>query len=274
MSTLRSSTLAAGLAAFGLLAACSDSKTFGGADSSSTTAAATTVPTTVAPTTSVAETVPTTVPIPPTCADSTAPSGSALSLIAINGDWNGDGSIDLGYSWGEPTGGGVTWFVRAEVSGGASSTIALGDLGASYAQALDGVDVDFSLGAAPGVNRDELLAVVGGGASGLNLGIFGFESDGCMFQFDDGAGAPFSVSVAGTISQMSGLICDGAAGSQFLVELTASTTDGITWDTVDFRILRSGHSLTLSDALLGALPAADAGLAAYGHAQCGGTVWI
>ena len=274
MST-RYSALAAGLAAFGLLAACSDSKTFGGLDSSSTTAAATTVPTTIAPTTtSVAPTVPPTVPPPPTCADTTEPSGTAGYLTVIDGDWNGDGLVDLGYSWGETTGGGVNWFVRGEISGGASSTIALGDLGASYAQALDGVDVDFSLGADPGVNRDELLAVVGGGASGVNLGIFGFDPDGCMFQFDDGAGAPFSVSVAGTVSQMSGLMCDGAAGSQFLVELTASTADGITWDTVDFRILRSGHSLTLSDALLGALPAADAGLAAYSHAQCGGTVWI
>ncbi len=262
-------------AAFGLLAACSSSKSIGGGtDVTSTTAAPTTVPTTVAPTTSVAETVPPTLPPPPTCADSTEPSGSAASLTVINGDWNGDGLIDLGYSWGEPTGGGVTWFVRGEVSGGASSTVALGDLGASYALALDGVDVDFAVGADPGVNRDELLAVVGGGASGLNLGIFGFEPDGCMFQFDDGAGKLFSLSVAGTTSQMSGLICDGAAGSQFLVELTASTADGIPWDTVDFRILRSGHSLTLSDALLGALPATDGGLEAYSHAQCGGTVWI
>ena len=264
-------------AAFGLLAACSSSKsiTSGTSDAASTTAAPTTAPVTVAPTTSVADTVPTTLPIPPTCADTTGPSGAAISLTVIDGDWNGDGLIDLGYSWAEPAGGGVTWYVRAEVSGGASSTIAIPDVGAAYAQALDGVDVDFALGADPGVNRDEMLAVVGGGASGLNLGIFGFEPDGCIFQFDDGAGALFSVSVAATTGQMSGLICDGAAGSQFLVELQAATVDGITWDTVDFRIERVGdHSLMLSDAALGSLLATDGGLGAYSHAQCGGTVWI
>ena len=274
MSTVFVRRAVACSAAFGLLAACSSSKSISSGTDATSTAPATTVPTTVAPTTSTVD-VPTTLPIPPTCADTTEPSSDAISLTVIDGDWNGDGSIDLGYSWAEPSGGGVSWFVRAEVSGGASSTIAIPDVGAAYAQALDGVDVDFALGADPGVNRDEMLAVVGGGASGLNLGIFGFELDGCMFQFDNGAGGLFSVSVAATTGEMSGLLCDGAAGSQFLVALQASTADGITWDTADFRIERVGdHSLMLSDAALGSLLATDGGLGAYSHAQCGGTIWI
>ena len=265
-------------AALGLLAACSSSKSIssGTTDTApATTAVATTVPVTIAPTT-VPDTIPVpTIPPTPTCADVTEPSADALQLTVIDGDWDGDGNIDLGYSWAEPIGGATKWFVRAEVSGGEGSTIALGDLGASYAQALGGVDVDFALGADPGVNSDELLAVVGGGASGLNLGIFGFDAADCLFRFDDGAGASFIVPVAASTGQLSGLICDGAAGSQFLVELTAASEDGVNWQTVDFRIDREGeHSLVLGSALPGALLASDAGLSAYSQAQCGGTVWI
>ena len=264
--------------ALGLLAACSSSKSISSAatdTAATTTTVAATVPPTVAPTT-VPDSIPVpTIPPTPTCSDVTEPSADALQLTVIDGDWDGDGNIDLGYSWAEPVGGTVKWFVRAEVSGGESSTVALGDLGASYAQALDGVDVDFALGADPGVNSDELLAVVGGGASGLNLGIFGFDAADCLFQFDDGAGASFIVPIAASTGQMSGLICDGAAGSQFLVELTAASEDGVNWQTVDFRIDREGeHSLVLGSALPGSLLASDAGLGAYSHAQCGGTVWI
>ena len=265
-------------AALGLLAACSSSKSLGSGTTDSavpTTQLAITVPATVAPTT-VPDSIPVpTIPPTPTCSDVTEPSADALQLTVIDGDWNGDGNIDLGYSWAEPIGSTVKWFVRAEVSGGESSTVALGDLGASYAQALDGVDVDFALGADPGVNSDELLAVVGGGASGLNLGIFGFDAADCLFRFDDGTGASFIVPVAASTGQLSGLICDGAAGSQFLVELTAASEDGVNWQTVDFRIDREGErSLVLGSALPGTLLASDAGLGAYSHAQCGGTVWI
>ncbi len=266
-------------AAAGLLAACSSSKfvSSGTTDTAAptTVVATTSVPDTLAPTT-VPATVPPTIPATATCGDTTPPSSAATGLTVIDGDWNGDGNIDLGYSWAEPIGsGGAKWFVRAEVSGGADSTIALGDLGASYAQALDGVDVDFALGADPGVNRDELIAVVGGGASGLNLGVFGFGADECMFQFDDGAGAPFIVPIAATAGQMNGLICDGAAGSQFLVELQAASEDGVNWFTTDFRIDREGeNSLVLGSALPGNLLNTDAGLEAYGHAQCGGTIWV
>lgn len=265
-------------AAFGLLVACSSSKSIssGTTDTAApTTAVATTVPATVVPTTVPATVPPTIPPTPtPTCGDVTAPSSDAVSLTVIDGDWNGDGSIDLGYSWAEPIGGTFKWFVRAEVSGGAESAIGLGDLGASFAQALDGVDVDFALGADPGVNRDELIAVVGGGASGLNLGLFGFGADDCIFQFDDGAGSSFIVPIAATAGQMSGLICDGAMGSQFLVELTATTEDGVNWSTVDYRIAREGdHSLVFGAAIPGTLLATDAGLEAYGQAQCGGTMW-
>lgn len=264
-------------AAFGLLAACSSSKSISsGSGETTTTSAATTVPATVAPTTVADAVAPTTAaPPPPSCPDETAPSGGAGAVTIVDGDWNGDGVADAGVSWSEPSGGGVTWFIRAEVSGGFSSTVALGDLGVGYAQALDNVDVDFSLGAEPGVNRDEIIAIVGGGASGVNLGIFGVGADGCVFQFDDGAGAPFETPIAASIGQRSGLTCDGAMGSHFLVVLHASTVDDFNFDTVDYRLERDGdHSLVLGIALPGTLIASDAALDRYSQAECSGVVWV
>ncbi|MBP6487285.1 MAG: hypothetical protein KA274_06370, partial [Ilumatobacteraceae bacterium] len=227
--------------------------------------------TTVAPIT----VAPTVAPPPAACAGTSSPSGGAVQVTPVVGDWNGDGVDDAGVSWGEPNGSGADWFVRTEVTGGESSTWALGDLGVGFAALLDSVDVDFSLGAPEGTNRDELLAIVGSNASGYNLGVFGVGADGCIFRFDNGAGVAFVVPVAGSVSQVSGVRCDGGAGSQFLVALHASTSDGISWDTEDARIDRiGGHSLALGMVIAGSLPAASPLLDEYGEATCGGHVYI
>lgn len=287
---LRGVVAAASFAAFGVLAtACSSETTIGGAAETTvvpattpeTTVAPTIVPaTTVAPTTAPptvpstpAPTVPSTVP-PEGCVVTTAPSGSAVQVTPVAGDFNGDGLTDAAVSWGEPTGGGATWFVRTELNGGPASTWALGDLGVGFAALLDRVDVDFSLGAPEGSNEDELLAIVGSNSSGYNLGVFGVGADGCIFQFDDGGGA-FGLAVSGTVSMMSGVGCDGGAGSQFLIAREATTDDGIGWQVTDTRIDRSGpHTLTLGVAAHGALMGSDPILVEYGEATCNGKVYI
>lgn len=307
-STGRAAVAVASFAAFGLLAtACSDSKSISGADVTQSSASSnasttsiggdttsTTVPTSsTAVATSVVETTivettappattvapitvaPTVAPPPAACAGTSSPSGGAVQVTPVVGDWNGDGVDDAGVSWGEPNGSGADWFVRTEVTGGESSTWALGDLGVGFAALLDSVDVDFSLGTPEGTNRDELLAIVGSNASGYNLGVFGVGADGCIFRFDNGAGVAFVVPVAGSVSQVSGVRCDGGAGSQFLVALHASTSDGISWDTEDARIDRiGGHSLALGMVIAGSLPAASPLLDEYGEATCGGHVYI
>ena len=70
-------------------------------------------------------------------------------------------------------------------------------------------------------------------------------------------------------------MCDGGAGSQFLVVLNASSVDDINWNTVDFRLEREGdHSLVLGTPLESSHISTDPALEPYGKAQCGGTVWI
>lgn len=303
--TVRTSVAAAAFVAFGLLsAACSDSKSVTSADPTPTsvtdttvempdtttadTALATTttavVETTVAPVVTmplaVASTLaPSALPPPPPpapdCPSAVAPTADAISLVTTDGDWNGDGALDSAVSWAEPVGGGLDWFVRTEVAGGASSSVALGDLGVGFASVMDDVDVDFSLGLPEGSNRDEFLAVVGVSSSGYLVGVFGVGDDGCSFRFDDGVDAPFQMATTGTIGQLSGFRCDGAAGSQFLVQLEASSVDEVHWDTRDMRIRRDGtQSLVLDPAIENTLTADDPALAGYAQGNCGGFTYF
>lgn len=290
---LRAMTAAASFAAFGLLAtACSDSKTITGAETTAvsttvaettTTAVAETTTTVAETTTTVAETVPATdppaptvaPPPPPACADHAAPSGSAESVATITGDWNGDGVTDSAISWAEVSGG-PQWFIRTEIAGGPASSVALGDLGVGFAQVVDRVDVDFSLGLDPGMNRDEFAAIAGSAASGVILNVFGVDDSGCVFRFDDGGGFPFEMPITGSVSYRSGLMCDGAAGSQFMVLKQAiSDDDGTTFTTTDTKIVRTGaRSLGFGVSFEGSLDGDDPELEWYSSAECFGTIWM
>ena len=262
-----------GLAAVMLVAGCSSSHTIGGGATSTAPLATTT--TTVPETTTS-----TTAPVPPpatsapaVCADRT-PSGSAVQVGVINGDWNGDGTVDSALSWGEPTGGGADWYVRMQISGGTNSVVALGDLGAGFAAALGKVDVDFALGAEPGVNHDEMVAIVGSNAAGYNLGVFGTNAVGCAFQFDNGAGMPYEIPVHAAAATMSGMMCDGGMGSRFVVRLEAEAAAGTDWNVHYIQVKRTGeHSLSdwtvVDDAMSGA-----SAVASFGRAECDGVVLI
>ena len=272
---------AASFALVGLLAGCSSSSRSGGSSESTTTVAATTTvgdTTTVAETTTTAETnttaattvAPTTAPPVPACANTTAPDSSSDSLAIANGDWDGDGTEDSAVSWVDPST--MDWYVRLEVAGGASSTVLLQGVGPAPARVLDRVDVDFGLGLEPGANRDELLAIVGSNSAGWNLGLFGIGADGCAFQFDNGGGDPFIIPVHNAVAVRSGMMCDGAAGSQFVVRLEAETSDGgLNWTTHDTRIERSGPT-TLTDGITidGSLAGGDPALNLYGRVECFG----
>lgn len=278
LSTVRARAAAASFALIGLLAGCSSSSSSGNSSESTTTVAATTTfgdTTTVAETTTTAATTTTTVPPTtvapvPACANTTAPDGSSDSLAIANGDWDGDGTEDSAVSWVDPST--MDWYVRLEPAGGTASTVLLQGVGPAPARVLDRVDVDFGLGLEPGVNHDELLAIVGSNSAGWNLGVFGLGADGCAFQFDNGGGDPFIIPVHNAAAVRSGMMCDGAAGSQFVVRLEAETSDGgLNWTTHDTRIERSGPT-TLTDGITidGSLAGGDPQLNLYGRVECFG----
>lgn len=288
---LRAAAAAASFAAFGLLAtACSDSKTVTGAETTaasttvaeSTTTVAETTTTVAETTTTVAETTTTAAPAPTVdppapaaCADNAAPSGSAEGVFTVVGDWNGDGNPDSAISWAEMSGG-PQWFIRTEIAGGPASSVALGDLGVGFAQVVSGVDLDYSLGLDPGMNREEFVAIAGSAASGVILNAFGVDDSGCVFRFDDGAGSPFQMPITGSVGFLSGLMCDGAAGSQFMVLKQAVSDDGgTTFTTTDTKIVRTdANSLGLGASFEGSLDGTDPQLDSYAMAVCFGIGWV
>jgi hypothetical protein len=203
------------------------------------------------------------------------PSAVAEAIIQIAGDWNGDGVQDDAVSWREPNGGGWSWFIRTEVSGGAGAAYALGDLGVGFAALMGKIDVDFSPTAPAGGNRDEILAIAGASSAGYELGVFGVADNGCAFRFDNGFGAPFIVPVTGGGTRLTGLRCASDGGSQFIVALEATSNDGVTWGTYDRRVNRSGPTtLVLGEPAISILAGTDPLLAAYGQAGCNGQVYL
>jgi hypothetical protein len=285
----------AALGALGLLAACTSSRTMSastdhaGASSSGNSVptisagsegASTTIGATPSPPPTLPPTVVTTAPAvpttsPPSCPDTTAPSGAAVNIHTISGDWNGDGVVDHAVSWGVPVGGGAKWFVRTEITGGRNSTLALGSLGGEFAAVVGSVDVDFSTGAPPGTVRDEFLAIVGTNAAGYNLGVFGTKNSGCLLQFDNGGSDPYIIPVHGAAAVASGMMCDGTMGSRFIVRLEAETSDGTNWNTRNIKVERTGtHSLADGVVIEGTLVSGSPELDAYSRATCDGVELI
>lgn len=273
--------LAAALLAAAALVGCSSSTSQDAsgsstslAESTTTAAPATSAPASTAPAPTTAAPAPTVAPPAPPASlcDDIAPTAAAVDVTVVNGDWNGDGALDSAVSWGEPTSGGVDWFVRMQLNGAGNSSIFLGDLGPGYARATGRVDVDFSLGAPAGSNEDELVAVVGSSAAGFNLGVFGLDQWGCLFQFDNGGGDVYIIPVYNSMLNISGMTCDGGMGSRFVVRLEATSADGTNWTTSDIRVQRDDdNSLSEAPAIIGALTSASPALNAYGTAECDGT---
>ncbi|MFK8024553.1 MAG: hypothetical protein AB8G26_11390 [Ilumatobacter sp.] len=125
--------------------------------------------------------------------------GTATIVSDISVDLDGDGDLDQAISFVD-----AGWSVRTVVDG-VTSQIDISGVGPHAVTLLGGTDVAWIT---PG---DELIATVGGGASSVEVGVIGVDDDGCVFQFDDGAGESIGFPVGATVTNGSGVFC--AAGS-------------------------------------------------------------
>ena len=279
----RRSVRSAGLVGVALLAlaACGSSSTVSTADSttsSSSAASTTSIVSTTLPAASTTVATPATAA--PTTVDSSvcgdrAPAAGAFQVRTATGDYDGDGAPDTVTTWGESGPSGPDWYLRMQLASGVASFQGLGDLGAGFLAVLGSVDLDFQLGAEAGENEDEVVAIVGSTASGYDLGFFAVDPIGCVYQFvrTDGAGF-FTLPVGATVSRMSGLTCDGGAGSRFAVALTADAA-GAVWNVVSRRVERPFEgALELGAALTSTLPSGSSALAAYEQAECDGELFV
>ncbi len=189
------------------------------APTTTTTAPATTttVPTTtttmaVSPTSS--STTTTTIP---TCPPAPSLVSGATDVIAVTGDFDGDGVPDDLTTYLDPAAG--RRHVRVELAAGGGSDRIIEDADPVMgSRPLGGHDLD-------GDGRDEAFVVVGSGASAQLVGLYAWS--GCTLVRITLDGAPAVFPVGASVTHGEGLSCNGVGE---LDELRVETTDGITWD--------------------------------------------
>ncbi|MDW3212548.1 MAG: hypothetical protein R8G01_01005 [Ilumatobacteraceae bacterium] len=94
-----------------------------------------------------------------------------------------------------------TWKLRVEFSTGAQSEVEVSGAGAHGVRAIGFADVDLTYGG------DELLAVVGGGASTVEIGVFTFLEGGCIIRYQADGGGDFSVYSGASVTHGAGVVC-------------------------------------------------------------------
>lgn len=101
-----------------------------------------------------------------------------------------------------------TWKLRVEFSFGAASEVEVPGAGVHGVRPIGFADVDLTFGG------EELLAVVGGGASTVEVGVFAFLEGGCIHRYQSDLGGDFGVLVGASVGAGEGLYC----GDGYLVD--------------------------------------------------------
>ncbi|MEL6893115.1 MAG: hypothetical protein AAFP84_16095, partial [Actinomycetota bacterium] len=97
-----------------------------------------------------------------------------------------------------------TWKLRAEVSGFADE-IELPDAGVHGVRVLGLANVGQIMGG------DEIIAVVGGGASAVEIGVFAFHELSCLIRYQHESGDDFGLLTGAGVMWGEGIICEDGA---------------------------------------------------------------
>lgn len=216
------------------------------AETTTVPAATTTLP--PATTTTPTPTLPPPPPPPAPCGVFAAIPAGALEVNTVTVDGIGDGTADDTLtSYFDPAA--SQWRMRLDLPVGSASELEVTGVGAGFVEVLGAVQVD-------GGGADEFLAVAGSGAATLNLGVFGADSDGCLFRFTDG-GSPFVAPVGATTTRQSGMSCSATA----LSRASAEDTGGGVWNVISQTIGRPSFTeLTpTASSIIGGVLTADLG---------------
>jgi hypothetical protein len=169
------------------------------------------------------------------------PPASAINVTHADGDFNGDHAADTLTVYGvgsstQPS----PYHVQIELggSGGTVDTV-IADAATDNNQvvsALGGAEITSSAGLPPDGSGDEAFVQVGSGASDHLVGVF--QLIGCsLTRLIGPQGAqPATFAIGGSVTHLDGLRCDGSAGGQRLVQLSATSTDGVNYDTKETRL--------------------------------------
>jgi hypothetical protein len=251
------------------VAACSkDSKRPGAASASAASSASASVgPSSTTTTTTPASSGP--------CDASPAPK-SAINVTHADGDFNGDKTTDTLTVYGtgnasQPS----PYHVQIELgaSGGTVDAV-IADAATDDNQvvkALGGADITASAGLPPDGSGAEAFVQVGSGASASLVGVF--QLIGCSLTRLVGPQGtePSLFAIGGSVTHLDGLRCDGTAGGQRLVHLSAASNDGIAYDTKETRLqVQAGKFTPLGPPITATVDGGDPALQAFSALDCPG----
>jgi hypothetical protein len=102
--------------------------------------------------------------------------------------------------------------------------------------ALGGADITSSAGSPPDGSGAEAFVQIGSGATGPSVGVFQLIDCALTRLVGPQGTQPSLFAIGGSVTHLDGLRCDGTAGGQRLVQLSATSTDGISYDTKETRL--------------------------------------
>ena len=246
-------------------AACSDDKKPAAASSSSSSSSA--PPTTASTTTSTSSSA-------ATGCDAAPPPATAVRVQSGQGDFNGDKAVDTISVYGSGTESNPAPIHLNMVLGNSVGTIdvVIPDAdagGVSALRPLGTADITASAGLPPDGSGNEAFVVVGSGAS-TNL-VAVLQLVGCtLTRVKDVRGQPSSFPIGGSVTHLGGLRCDGTAGGQRLVQLSATSDDGITYATTETRMDVVNGQFTATNTVNGSVTTDDPTFHEFGSINCSG----
>ena len=178
--------------------------------------------------------------------DSVPPAG-ATDVSEVSADVDGDGNDDRALAFRDPAG-----RVAVELAAGGTAVVDAGGptAGASPLSLLGGADL--------GGDGETLLAVVGSGASVNLVGLFQFV-ECAISRVTDEAGRPIELPVGGTVTHGDGLRCSSGPEGAGLTRLSATSSDGVIFETTETRYRVDGNTLVELGSTSGTLDADSAG---------------
>lgn len=203
--------------------------------------------------------------------DALPPPASAINVSQADGDFNGDSIPDTLTVYGTGT---TTqpspYHVQIELgdSKGAVDT-AIVDAATDNTQvvkALGGADITASAGSPPDGSGAEAFVQVGSGASASLVGVY--QLVGCTLNRLVGpqGAQPSLFAIGGSVTHLDGLRCDGG-----LVKLSATSDDGVTYETQETRLqVQDGKFNLLGTPVTNTVDSSDASLQSFSALDCVG----
>jgi hypothetical protein len=208
--------------------------------------------------------------------DGLAAPGSAINVTHADGDFNGDNTPDTLTVYGTGTASQPSPY-HLQIELGDSKGIvdtAIADAATDNNQAvkaLGGADITATAGLPPDGSGVEAFVEIGSGASDALVGVY--QLIGCSLTRLTGpqGSQPSQFPIGGSVTHLDGLRCDGTAGGQRLVQLSAKSDDGVTYKTTESRLeVKAGVFSVLGSPITGTLGASDPSLQAFSSVDCSG----